>query len=126
MTNSLLIGKLIYAKLNQALQTDKIFPIVAENGTTYPYIVYKRTGLNTNTFSKDGICDDSCSYSITVVSDKYDECVELANEVRRIMEKPRMVTADLVINNNRLISANEEWASNAYLQELTFNCNISN
>ena len=52
--------------------------------------------------------------------------MELANEVRRTLEKPKIVTADLVINNNRLISANEEWANNAYLQELTFNCNISN
>lgn len=126
MTNSLLIGKLIYAKLNQALQTEKIFPIVAENGTTFPYLVYKRTGLDNKTFTKDGGCEDSCSYSITIVSDKYDESVELANEVRRTLEKPKIVTADLVINNNRLISANEEWANNAYLQELTFNCNISN
>lgn len=126
MTNSLLIGKLIYAKLNQALQTDKIFPIVAENGTTYPYIVYKRTDLNSATFTKDGGCEDSCSYSITIVSDKYDESVELANEVRRTLEKPKIVTADLVINNNRLISANEEWANDAYLQELNFNCKINN
>ena len=126
MTNSLLIGKLIYAKLNQALHTDKIFPIVAENGTTYPYIVYKRTNLNSSVFSKDGLCEDTCDYSITIVSDKYDEGVELANEVRKTMEKPNLVSNDLAINNNRLISANEVWANDAYLQELNFNCKINN
>ena len=92
MTNSLLIGKLIYSKLNQELQTTNIYPIVAENGTTYPYIVYKRTDLSNTTFSKDGICEDSCGYSITIISDKYAEGVELANEVRRIMEKPKLVS----------------------------------
>lgn len=126
MTDSLLIGKLIYSKLNQALQTTNIYPIVAENGTTYPYIVYKRTNLSNTTFTKDGICEDSCGYSITIISDKYDEGVELANQVRRIMEKPKLVSEDLEINNNRLISANEEWANDAYLQELNFNCKINN
>lgn len=126
MTNSLLIGKLIYSKLNQELQTTNIYPIVAENGTTYPYIVYKRTDLSNTTFSKDGICEDSCGYSITIISDKYDEGVELANEVRRIMEKPKLVSQDLVVTDNRLMSANEEWAKDAYLQELIFNCKISN
>lgn len=126
MTNSLLIGKLIYSKLNQGLQTTNIYPIVAENGTTFPYIVYKRTNLSNTTFTKDGICEDSCDYSITIVSDKYDEGVELAHEVRRIMEKPNLVSNDIAINNNRLMGANEEWANDAYLQTLNFQCKINN
>lgn len=124
MTNSLLIGKLIYQKLNPL--TSKVYPIVAENGTTFPYIVYKRTDLSSITFTKDGGCEDTCSYVITIVSDKYDEGVELANEVRSIMEKPKLIGNDLVINSNRLISANESYEDDAYLQELNFNCKINN
>ena len=32
---------------------DKVFPIVAEDGTTFPFIIYKRTGLTSNS-CKDG------------------------------------------------------------------------
>lgn len=126
MTNSLLIGKLIYTKLNEALDSTKIYPLVAENGTTYPYVVYFRTNINVQGISKDGYCLDIVTYNIVAISDRYDESVEIANEIRRVMEKKKLITDDLVLHDNKLISATERYADNAYIQELTFECKIDN
>lgn len=127
MTNSLLIGKVIYSRLQNALSDNvnkKIFPLVAENGTTYPYVVYMRTNISVNKSSKDGYCEDACNYQIIAISDKYNESIDIANDIRRVMEKQRIITDDLVLNDNKLISAIERYTNDAYIQELTFACKI--
>jgi hypothetical protein len=42
--SSLQIGKAIYTILVKNKIT-KVFPLVADEGTTFPFIVYKRSGL---------------------------------------------------------------------------------
>jgi len=47
---SLQIGKAIYDILHSntdmvAKLQDKVFPLIADNNTTFPFIVYKRTGI---------------------------------------------------------------------------------
>lgn len=126
MTNSLLIGKLIYQLLSENLDTEKIYPLVAENGTTYPYIVYYRTNVSIQGISKDGYCEDTCNYTVATISDKYNESVEIANQIRGILEKKRIVTNDLVIFDNKLVGATERFNKDAYIQELYFECKINN
>lgn len=62
--NSILIGKLIFKQLssNEDLATlvgaKKIFPLVANNDTTYPFIVYARTSLSVE-YCKSGIVENT-------------------------------------------------------------------
>ena len=64
MDNSILIGKYIYKLLTEdevlakIVTPKKIFPLVANAETTYPFIVYSRTGLNVE-YCKDGIVEDT-------------------------------------------------------------------
>ena len=64
MDNSLLIGKYIYKLLSedevltQIVTPKKIFPLVANAETTYPFIVYARTGLNV-AYCKDGVTENT-------------------------------------------------------------------
>ena len=52
MDNSLLIGKYFYKLLSEEeglsglVTPKKIFPLIANADTTYPFVVYSRTGLS--------------------------------------------------------------------------------
>lgn len=94
MDNSLLIGKHIYKLLSEdeALATKvtpkKIFPLVANAETTYPFIVYARTGLFVE-YCKDGLVGNTIDFQIISVSGNYVESLEVANEIRRVLELKR-------------------------------------
>lgn len=62
--NSILIGKLIYKLLSTndelaaLVSPKKVFPLVANPETTYPFIVYSRTSLSVE-YCKDGIIENT-------------------------------------------------------------------
>lgn len=131
MTNSLYIGKLIYSLLTEdselsSIIYQKVYPLVADNNTTFPYVVYQRNGLQNKQSTKDGYCEDSCNYTVVAVSNKYDEVIEIANHIRRILERLTIVTDDVTLYNNKLIGADEQYSDNAYIQRLNFQCTINN
>lgn len=131
MINTLLIGKVIYKMLSQdsvlqGLVGDKIYPIVAENSTTFPYIVYFRTAIQNLGITKDGYIEDLCNYSIIVVSNDYEQSLEIANNVRRVMQGLKIDAEFITIYNNKLISAEENYSDDAFVQRLNFECKVSN
>ncbi len=88
---SLQIGKAIYDILHSntdivAKLQDKIFPLISEQNTTFPFIVYKRTGI-IPAYTKDRYsANDSVTVEIVVASEKYNESVEIADLVRLALE----------------------------------------
>ena len=84
MDNSLLVGKYIYKLLSEDIvlsgkvSQKKIFPLVANADTTYPFIVYARTGLVVD-YCKDGTVENRIDFQIVSVSDNYVESLEVAN-----------------------------------------------
>ena len=64
MDNSLLIGKYIYKLLTEddslarIVTPKKVFPLVANADTTYPFVVYSRIGLNVE-YCKDGLVENT-------------------------------------------------------------------
>lgn len=129
MTNAILIGKTIYDKLkaDETLNgyiNGKIFPIVAEQGTSFPFIVYWRNNIQTNNYTKDGYRQDSVEFTIVVASDKYNTSLAIANQIRKIMEVRRIENNDMLITNVRLVETDESWSDNAYIQTLNFTCTV--
>ena len=55
---------------------DKVFPIVAEDGTTFPFIIYKRTGLTSNS-CKDGYYEDFVRVEIKAVCSSYIQSINV-------------------------------------------------
>ena len=84
MDNSLLVGKYIYKLLSEDTELSgkvspkKIFPLVANADTTYPFIVYARTGLVVD-YCKDGTVENRIDFQILSVSENYVESLEVAN-----------------------------------------------
>lgn len=130
MDNSILIGKYIYKLLTEdevlakIVTPKKIFPLVANAETTYPFIVYSRTGLNVE-YCKDGIVEDTVEIQVIAVSDKYIESLEVANQIRKILELRRFKDENVFIKDCRLSSVYEEYIENAFVQKVTFTIKLN-
>ena len=129
MTNSLLIGQVISSRLEAsqtltALVGNQIFPVIADNDAKFPFVVYKRTSLSIINQTKDGYAEDMVSYEFTIVSTKYNESVEIANEIRKNMEKPKIVHELMTLCNNKIIQSTEEYSDGCFIQRLSFQSNI--
>lgn len=128
MVNTILIGKVIYKLLSQneeleSLVGNKIYPLVAENSATYPFVVFYRNGISNNP-NKDGYGEDNVNYTIVVVSNKYSESIEIANKIRQTIEFKRYVTDDMEIYDSHMINIDESFYEEAYIQTMTFNAKI--
>lgn len=125
MDNSLLVGKYVYKLLSEdvvlsaKVSPKKIFPLVANADTTYPFIVYARTGLVVE-YCKDGTVENSIDFQILSVSDNYVESLEVANQIRNILEKKRYKDEDICIRECKLSSVAEEYTEDAFIQRLNF------
>lgn len=122
---SLKVGKEIYSHLkeNKSLTDivgNKIYPIIVEKDTNYPFIVYKRSNVIPD-YTKDYHFKDDVIVDIICVSNHYVESVEIATLVRESLEDKRIGD----INSIRLESADEDFIDDAYIQTLTFNLTIN-
>lgn len=129
--DSLEIGKVIATYLTgneelNAIINNKVFPIVADQGTTYPFVVYKRSSLQTAS-SKDRYNYSEVAYVEMVVASKsYRQSVEIATKIRDVLDKKRGVLDDININEIRLENAYEDYMSDTdvFVQYLTFRIEI--
>lgn len=124
MATALSINKYIYNILTNDVQLSemvgkKIYPVIAEENVTYPFVIFKRQAI-TPVYAKNSLQYDSCTFSVAVVTNTYIQTVEIAERVRTILE-----CYDGDIKQVRLSSVNEEFLDDAYIQELTFECVIN-
>lgn len=125
MIDSILIGKKLYKILTESTElkkyvNDKIYPLVADNDVTYPFVIYYRTSIK-NIINKDGVIEDAVSFTVIVVSNSYIESLEIADIIRRILEKKKLKDN---IFNCTLEDVDEDYRENAFIQQLYFSCNI--
>ena len=111
---SIMLGKLIYKLLSndellsQVVTPKKIFPLVANADTTYPFIVYARTSLRVD-YCKEGITENSVEFQVIAVSDNYVESLEVANRIRGVLELLRYKDETIYISECKLSSVSEEY-----------------
>ena len=122
---SLKVGKEIYSHLKENksitdIVGNKIYPIIVEKDTNYPFIVYKRSNVIPD-YTKDYHFKDYVIVDIICVSNHYVESVEIASLVRESLEDKRIGD----INSIRLESADEDFIDDAYIQTLSFNLTIN-
>ena len=98
---------------------NKIYPLVAEESTTFPFIIYRKNNIQTE-YTKDGRVFDVADISITVVANDYITTVNVSERIRELIEWNKEFT------DARMISNTDEYIDNAYVQELTFSIKIRN
>jgi len=125
MDNTILAGKYIRKflveneELSAMIDTKKIFPLIANADTTFPFIVYSRNNI-VPTYTKDYLTDNALTFTIIVVSDEYVQSLELANAVRHSLEGYRYTDEVISIAPIKLQSITEETIEDAYIQRMTF------
>jgi hypothetical protein len=126
---SITIGKAIYAILSGSTAvrnyvSTKIFPLVIpeKSDGTYdlPAIVYERNSDVEYTVQGAGISDSQII--VTVLSEKYSECMDICLEVYKALNNFQGTVAGHQIIDIRYSGVQETYQENAYIQMLTFTC----
>ena len=119
--NGLEIGKAIKTVLNG---TTKVYPLVADQGASYPFIVYRRSGL-THANTKDRFnYQELATVEVIVAGSTYQQALQIAKEVLGRMEHTRGMYENISISEIKLINAEEDYIEDAFIQKLTFNIEI--
>lgn len=121
--NGLEIGKAIYNILEK-IDNVKIYPLVADKGATFPFITYRRVGLQPATTKDRFNYQELATVEIIVASSNYREGVEVTNRVLGMLEKTRGKFNDITISEIKLIGATEDFIDDTFIQKLTFNIEI--
>lgn len=126
MINTLRIGEIVYHQLSGITSIGtKVYPMIAENSTTFPFIIYTRDSLE-SIYSKDGLIGDVVSISVKVVSATYNEGIDIAQQVRERLNLHNLIFYEGNKIDSKLVSATESYEENSYIQTLTFSMEINN
>lgn len=112
--DSLNIGKAIYTILQNSIDIDKkIYPLIADEGTTFPFIIYKRTGLTPES-TKDNT-NENVSVEINIASSNYSESIDLAIKVRKALEHKKGTYSDIAIEDIVIDDATEDYIEDTFI-----------
>lgn len=98
----------------------EVYPIVADKGAKFPFMVYRRTALgeqNTKDLKVLGYLE-TATVEIVIASTKYIDSIQLAQRAKDILERTRGTVEGIKIHNIKVINAIESWANDTYLQTL--------
>lgn len=123
------IGKVLFSLLtaNAALTAkvgNKIYPLIVTNETEYPFIVYKRYSIEP-AYTRDGISSEKIGMTILVCSDVYSETTEIADLVVASLNGKSGKYLGMQINDIRLVSGDEEYQDDIYIQSINITINIT-
>lgn len=108
------IGSLIYSNIGDLVDTH-CYPLIAEQSTEYPFIIYRSSSTAPNTV-KDGIYEWEHSVEISIVDEEYDTCCDILESVCNRLLAMEGSEVDEVI----LDSISEDFIENAYVKNV--NC----
>lgn len=120
------IGKAVYQILSNDTKVkemvgNNIYPLIANQGTTYPFIIYRRTGIEPVASKDRFICSEVTSVDVIIASDRYDESIELAELVKDALSGKNGIYSDIKVIDINMISADEDYIEDTFIQNLTFN-----
>lgn len=116
------VGKAIYEICNPIVRS---FPIVAEQGANYPFMVYRRTSHNSQNTKDRYNYLVSISMELVIVSDRYEDSVNLSQQVWEALDKEGGVIAGVEIQEIRVTSTSEDYINDAYVQRLQIEVDVT-
>lgn len=122
----MLTGNYLFDVLNdqeeliEVLGENKIFPLVAKEDTTFPFVTYSRDNIQI-TYTKMFNHDNLVTITYKVYSDNYDESVTIANLIRNILERKQIeIPNEIKINDIRIVNMYEQYNENGFCESITF------
>ena len=98
---------------------NKIFPIIAENDITFPFILVTRTSITPITF-KTGVAVDKVTFHVVIEDVDYFRTVNIAEKVRELLE---LIHSDY-FKRIEFSNCYEDFINDAYKQTLQFSALI--
>ena len=119
------VNKHIYQLLSSdsgltSMVDNKIYPLVAEESVTYPFVIFTKESVSGN-YSKDFLVNDTVTISVVVAANNYFQTVNIAERIRAILENYR----DGYFLSILLDNVTEEFIEDAYIQQLQFSAKIN-
>lgn len=118
--NKHIYNLLINDEILNGLVGKKIYPIVAEETVSYPFILFTKESALAN-YTKDLLMYDTVTISIAIAATNYIQTVEIAERVRQILENRR----DDYFYNILFDEVTEDFVEDAYIQTLKFSSKIN-
>lgn len=120
------IGKAVYQLLSSDTGVterveNRIYPLIADQSTIYPFIIYKRTGIEPMASKDKFICSEITTVDVVVASDRYDESIEVAELVKDALIGKNGIYSGIKVVDIDMISADEDYIEDTFIQNLTFN-----
>ena len=122
---SLSIGAHVYKKLSDSTElakliSDKIYAISTKTEISFPFVIYRRNSLVPEYTKDRSGTGDTVSVEVAVASDNYLNSVTIAEEVRKALENKRGQYDNFNVIDAKLISANEDFIEDTFIQSLVF------
>lgn len=118
--NKYIYQLLISDEILKELVGNKIYPLVAEESVTYPFIIFTKENAFAN-YTKDLLTYDTVNISVAIAAVNYFQTVQIAERVRQILENYR----DDYFYNILLDNVTEDYVEDTYIQQLQFSAKIN-
>lgn len=130
MINSIMLAEVIYNSLVNNSQLNsyvnrRVFPLVAEFGTQFPYVVYSRTYIRP-IYTKDLYTEDAVGFEIVVAETDYQRSLEIANIIRTMFECKVFNGNNLQVVQSDFTGITEAYddQANIFVQRLSFDFRV--
>lgn len=105
----------------KSLVNNKIYPIVAPDGTTGDFIIYYRDAYGKD-YTNFGVVNENCRVFIACISESYDNSINLIEKINDTIEGKHKNSNNYEYEC-RLIDSTEDFEDKKYIQILLFQIN---
>ena len=110
------------AELLQMCPLENIKPLILPPNK-FPFVSYVH-GEIIPQYTKDGTAYDEVDVLFAVVSDDYEQTIDIATEIRSLLENKEYHKEDVDIPLIRVKSISEDYIDNAFIQMIVFNMQV--
>lgn len=127
------IGEAVYKILTEdetvsALVGNHVYPVVAPEGTQFPYVVYSCMSMSTASDKDSYFYQQDVIEGIFICTDKYQDGIDIAMAVTEAMQfddlSVEVGDGEINIMESRFDSRTEDYVSNTFVQGLTIHLKI--
>ena len=110
------------AELLQMCPLENIKPLILPPNK-FPFVSYVHGEIIPQS-TKDGTAYDEVDVLFAVVSDDYEQTIDIATEIRSLLENKEYHKEDVDIPLIRVKSISEDYIDNAFIQMIVFNMQV--
>ena len=96
----------------------KVFPLIANAGTTFPFIVYRRSSYSP--ISNKDVLNESVYMEIAIICNNYEQSVSIANDVADVLLSYESDNIEEI----KVTNISEEFISDSFVQKVNLQIDL--